>query len=110
MVSDPPCDICGGVLDITATLIGCRNWGTVWGRVEGAWVEVRGEHIDPPPSHGSVSGLYADCTPPVSAEGMFCSDCDGVGRIPERREDVYCDPEHECAFCKGTGHVLRDHK
>jgi DnaJ-class molecular chaperone len=41
---------------------------------------------------------------------MFCPDCDGVGRIPERREDVYCDPEHECAFCHGTGIVLRDHK
>lgn len=32
MSSEAPCDICGGVLDITATIIGCRNCGTVWGR------------------------------------------------------------------------------
>jgi hypothetical protein len=110
MSSEAPCDICGGVLDITATIIGCRNCGAIWGRCNGVWVEGRGEHVDPPPSPESVSGLYADCTPPVSAEGMFCPDCDGVGRIPERREDVFCDPERECAFCHGTGRVLRDHK
>lgn len=126
MRNDLKCELCGGNLDITATLIGCQSCGMVWGRCNGAWVEdatgdrgVKGgikpssplPLADVPPSpHGSVSGLYAGCTPPVSAEGMFCPDCDGVGRIPERREDVYCDPEHECAFCQGTGRVLRDHK
>lgn len=34
---------CGGCLDIKATLIGCRSCGTVWGRVNGAWVEDPGE-------------------------------------------------------------------
>lgn len=37
---------------------------------------------------------------------MSCPHCDGVGRIPERREDIYCDPEHECDFCHGTGRPL----
>lgn len=31
--------------------------------------------------------------PPVSIEGMFCPDCDGVGGA--------------CSFCQGTGRVLR---
>lgn len=110
MNGDAKCELCGYGLSITATLISCDGCGTLWGRCNGAWVEVRVEHVDPPPSHEAVPALYADCTPPVSADGMFCPDCDGVGRIPERREDVYCDPEHECSFCHGTGRVLRDHK
>lgn len=110
MSDEPKCELCGGDLDIKATMIGCQKCGTVWGRCNGAWVEVRGEDRHAPPSIGSVPALYADCTTPVSAEGTCCPDCDGVGRIAERREDVYCDPEHECSFCQGTGRVLRDHK
>lgn len=110
MSDEPKCELCGGDIDLKATMIGCRKCGTVWGRCNGAWVEVRGDHVDPPPSPGSVPALYADCTQPVSVDGMFCPDCDGVGRIAERRDDVYCDPEHECSFCQGTGRVLRDHK
>lgn len=104
------CNACGGCLDIKATMIGCRSCGRVWGRVNEAWVEERREDRDAPPSPGSVPALYADCTPHVSADGMFCPDCDGVGRIAERRDDAYCDPEHECSFCQGTGRVLRDHR
>jgi hypothetical protein len=33
----PRCERCGGALDITSTLIGCRDCGTVWGRCNGAW-------------------------------------------------------------------------
>lgn len=48
----------------------------------------------------------ARCHPELAASDLlFCPDCDGVGRIPERRDDVYCDPEHECLFCQGTGRV-----
>jgi len=34
-----------------------------------------------------------------------CPDCDGEGRIAERREDIYCCPEHECEMCGGSGEV-----
>lgn len=34
-----------------------------------------------------------------------CPDCDGVGRIAERRDDIYCCPEHKCEMCGGTGNV-----
>lgn len=39
-VGCPTCELCGGELDIKATMIGCRSCGTVWGRCNGAWVEV----------------------------------------------------------------------
>jgi DnaJ-class molecular chaperone len=32
-----------------------------------------------------------------------CGSCDGTGQIKERRDDVYCDPAHDCEDCKGTG-------
>jgi hypothetical protein len=35
------CEVCGGCLDLKATMIGCRSCGMVWGRVNGAWVEER---------------------------------------------------------------------
>jgi len=57
----------------------------------------------PPSPHGSVSGLYPVCMPPVSAGGMTCPDCDGRGHGL-----VYT--ENKCGFCGGTGHVIRDHK
>lgn len=60
--------------------------------------------VDVPPSpQGSVFGTDALCTPPVSAEGMTCPDCDGRGHPMGRSED-------KCGFCGGTGYVLRDHK
>lgn len=36
-----PCELCGGELRITATLIGCLKCRTVWGRCGGRWVEDR---------------------------------------------------------------------
>jgi len=58
---------------------------------------------DVPPSPGSVCGTDALCTPPVSAGGMTCPDCDGRGYPMGRSAD-------KCGFCVGTGHVLRDHQ
>ena len=46
MDEEPKCVLCGGDLDIKATIIGCRKCGTVWGSCEGAWVEVKGEHAE----------------------------------------------------------------
>lgn len=40
MSDEPKCELCGGDLDIKATMIGCQKCGTVWGRCNGAWVEV----------------------------------------------------------------------
>lgn len=37
----PKCDLCGGDLDIKATMIGCKSCGAIWGRCNGAWVEVK---------------------------------------------------------------------
>lgn len=82
MSSEAPCDICGGVLDITATIIGCRNCGTVWGRCNGGWVEVPRGYLDPPyvPFRaGSICGK--DDSSPGSAyrgtRSKECPYCDG---------------------------------
>lgn len=34
-----------------------------------------------------------------------CPDCDGVGRIAERKDGIYYCPEHECEMCRGTGNI-----
>lgn len=43
----------------------------------------------------------ASTSPPL----WTCPDCDGVGRIAERKDDIYCCPEHQCELCGGTGSV-----
>jgi hypothetical protein len=116
MRNDLKCELCGGNLDITATLIGCQSCGMVWGRCNGAWVEdatgyrgVKGgiepsspiPLADVPPSpHGSVRGTDAVCMPSVSAEPYR-----GIGRTG----DCNCADDFTCAE-HGGGHVLRDHK
>lgn len=101
MSDKPRCELCGGDLDIKATMIGCRKCGTVWGRCNGAWVEVKGEYLSPPyvsivPC--SVTGVRAeDNSSPGSAyrgaqRTDECAACGG---------DPYVQP---CPKCKANGH------
>lgn len=58
-----------------------------------------------------VQPAYRPDTDPVeggastSSPLWTCPDCDGVGRIAERKDDIYCCPEHQCELCGGTGSV-----
>jgi hypothetical protein len=40
------CEICGGELEISVTLIECKKCKTLWGRCNGVWVEVKSEEED----------------------------------------------------------------
>lgn len=93
---DDDCMLCR----VEAALAHAEEEGGVKGGIEESSPIPR---TDVPPSPGSVSGLYADCMPPVSADGMTCPDCDGRGCPVDRSAG-------KCGFCGATGHVLRDHK
>lgn len=43
----PECVICGGILSISATMIGCQSCGAVWGRCNGLWIEDMTARVDP---------------------------------------------------------------